>query len=811
MADKIKNFVCLHGHFYQPPRENPWLEVIELQDSALPFGNWNERITAECYAPNAASRILDDKGNIRDIVNNYASMSFNFGPTLLVWLKRFAPHVHEAILEADKTSLENFSGHGAAIAQPYNHMIMPLCNDRDRRTQVIWGIADFESRFNRKPEGMWLPETAVDTATLSVLAEYGIKFTILAPRQAKRIRKINDKNWQNIKDGDIDTQQPYLCVLPSGKSIAVFFYDGPISHDIAFGGLLNNGENFADRLSSAFPGEVDKARLVHAATDGETYGHHHRFGNMALSYCQFLLASKKIVHNTIYAEFLSQYPPVYEVEVHEKSAWSCAHGVGRWSEDCGCKISANGWHQKWRKPLRESLDWLRDYVSPIFDKEMRLLGADPWQARDDYIRIVLDRSAGNIENYFLRNFKHGLSRDNKIKALKLLEMQRHAMFMFTSCGWFFDEISGIETVQIISYSARVIQLAFEITGTDIEEEFLRRLEEAPSNIPEFKNGAEVYRRLVRPSRIGLLNVGVHFAISSVFEKFPETAQIYCYNIRNVVSHDYEIGKHRLLIGRTHIHSLLTWEEIEIDFSVLYFGDYNLHGGVRPHQNEDDFKHMHASLHEYFLRSDIPEVIGLMNTYFGRHNYSLWDLFKNEQGKVLNQIFESTMDVIAGNFREIYEHYYPLMRIRPDLKIPLPKALAMTVEFVLTRDMTTVLENDVLDMDKLERIAQEMRRWTFNRDKENLGYVAGRRIEKIMAQFYANPHDIELARNVTTILRILRGLSLNLDLWKAQNYFFAMIKTIYPAMRVKVKQGNENAGDWVAAFENLGRYLKVAVS
>ncbi len=811
MADKIKNFVCLHGHFYQPPRENPWLEEIEIQDSAHPYRNWNERITAECYAPNSASRILDDKGNIRDIVNNYSKISFNFGPTLLVWLQRFAPHIHDAIIEADKVSLGNFSGHGAAIAQAYNHMILPLCNEHDRRTQIAWGIADFQSRFCRKPEGMWLPETAVDIASLEMMAKMDIKFTILAPRQAKRFRKIADKNWITIKDGAIDPDHPYLCQLPSGKSIAIFFYDGLISHDIAFGGLLSNGENFANRLSSSFPKDGLDSRLVHAATDGETFGHHHRFGNMALSYCLYLFESKKLAQPTIYAEYLSLNPPVYEVEIHERSSWSCAHGVERWRSNCGCKISSGDWQQTWRQPLREALDWLRDMTVPVFEREMLGLCLDPWGVRDQYISVVLDRSELSVEKFFAKHFREGLTKEERIKALKLLESQRHAMFMYTSCGWFFDEISGIETVQILRYAARVIQLVKEIVGIDFEEDFMRRLELAVGNIAEYKNGAQVYKRFVKPSSISLLNVGVHFAISSAFEKFPETAHVYCYIIRTLVSHEYEIGKQRLLIGRVQIRSLITWEEVDVDFAVLYFGDYNLNGGVCLHESEETFKKMHTVLHENFSRSNIPEVIGLMNKYFGQNNYSLWDLFRNEQGKVLNQIFESTMDAIAVNFREIYEHYYPLMRIRPDLKIPLPKALAMTVEFVLTRDMTTILENDFLDLDKLERIAQEIRRWTFTRDKENLGFVASKRIEKLMTQFYANPHDIDLGRTVATVLRILRMLSLNLDLWKTQNLYFAMTRTIYPAMQEKVKNGNKPAEDWVAGFENLGRYLKVAVS
>jgi alpha-amylase/alpha-mannosidase (GH57 family) len=603
---------------------------------------------------------------------------------------------------------------------------------------------------------------------------------------------------------------PIFANCPLVNPLPSFFYDGPISHDIAFGGLLNNGENFANRLTHSFPGDSSGARLVTAATDGETFGHHHRFGNMALSYCLYSIEKTKAAQNTIYGEYLSLYPPEFEVEIHDRSSWSCAHGVERWKSDCGCKVGMNNWQQAWRGPLREALDWLRDTSAGLFEKQMLELCADPWLARNEYIRVVLDRSQISVENFFSSCFRNPLAKEQKIKALKLLELQRHAMFMYTSCGWFFDEISGIETVQILRYAGRVIQLAREVADVELEPEFISRLEHAVGNISEYKNGAEVYKRFVKTSSISLLNVGVHFAISSIFEKFPETTNVYSYSIRTILSHEYAIGKQRLLIGRVQIRSLITWEEVDVDFTVLYFGDYNLNGGVRYHESEEVFKHMHSQLQDRFLHSDIPEVIGLMNKYFGQHNYSLWDLFKNEQGKVLNQIFESTMDVIASNFREIYEHYYPLMRIRPDIKIPLPKALAMTVEFVLTRDMTTVLENDFLDLDKLERLAVEMRRWTFTRDKENLGFVAGRRIEKLMAQFYANPHDIDLGRTIATVLRILRTLSLNLDLWKTQNYYFTMSKTIYPDMKLKSQGENAVAVDWVAGFENLGRYLKVLI-
>nr|HPN89033.1 DUF3536 domain-containing protein [Candidatus Omnitrophota bacterium] len=454
----MNRYICIHSHFYQPPRENPWLEEVELQESAYPYHDWNERITDECYAPNSASRILDNESKIMDIVNNYTRMSFNFGPTLLSWMHRHEPEVYKAILDSDKKSQENFSGHGSALAQAYNHMIMPLSNERDKETQVIWGMKDFEHRFKRKPEGMWLPETAVDIKTLEVLAEHKIKFTILAPHQAHAVRKIGEKVWQDVTGAKVDPKQAYLCKLPSGKSIVLFFYDGPIAQSIAFSDLLNSGEKFAQRLVETLPLDDRHASLAHIATDGETYGHHHRFGDMALAYFFHHIISKNLAKITIYGEYLEKCPPTYEVAIYENTSWSCVHGIERWRSDCGCCSGMNAaWNQKWRAPLRKALDKLRDDAANIYEREMGLFVKFPWELRNHYIEVVLDRSVSNVEKFFNKYIEKRLLREDQIKILRLLEMQRHAMLMYTSCGWFFDDVSGIETTQIIQYAARVIQ------------------------------------------------------------------------------------------------------------------------------------------------------------------------------------------------------------------------------------------------------------------------------------------------------------------------------------------------------------------
>jgi alpha-amylase/alpha-mannosidase (GH57 family) len=509
----MQRYLCVHGHFYQPPRENPWLEVVELQDSAYPYHDWNERITAECYAPNAVSRILGPEGRTERTVNNYAWISFNFGPTLLAWMEKKARRAYQRILEADAASRERFSGHGSALAQPYNHIILPLASRRDKRAQILWGLADFERRFGRRAEGAWLPETAVDLETLDLLAEAGVRFTILEPHQARRTRLKGADDWQDVSGGRIDTTVPYEADLPSGRRIALFFYHGPVSRAVAFEGLLTSGERFADRLLSILPPHPDRDRLAHIATDGETYGHHHRYGEMALSYALHRIESNGWARLTNYGEYLETHPPEHEVEIVENTSWSCAHGVGRWREDCGCHTGGNpGWRQAWRAPLRQALDWLRDELASRYDEAARAYFPDPWAARDGFIDVVLDRSPESVAA-FLHRHTGGpppVGQD-RLRALKLLELQRQAMLMYTSCGWFFSDLAGIETVQVLRYAGRAVHLAEQLFGEPLEPELLRRLEGARSNDPAAGSGRDIYERLVRPSAVDLPPGGLHSA------------------------------------------------------------------------------------------------------------------------------------------------------------------------------------------------------------------------------------------------------------------------------------------------------------
>ncbi|MBN2251131.1 MAG: DUF3536 domain-containing protein [Candidatus Altiarchaeota archaeon] len=479
MMGKGKKFICIHGHFYQPPRENPWTGIVDRQESARPFHDWNERVTAECYKPNAAADLLDGAGKVRRILNNYSMMSFNFGPTLLSWMERERPEVYNAVIQADAESRGRFSGHGSAIAQAYNHVIMPLASPADKRTQVIWGARDFRHRFGREPEGMWLPETGVDIETLDIMAGEGLLFTILAPRQALRVRE-EGGDWKDVQGERIDPAVPYWCHLPSGRKIAIFFYNGEFAHDIAFGDLLRDGANFARKMISGASGTGTGARLSHAAADGETFGHHHRFGEMALAYCLETIDNSPDADLAVYGEFLEKFPPKHEVEIAGNTSWSCSHGVERWRSDCGCTAGGHpDWNQKWRAPLREALDGLRRVLDPLFEKESLEFFPDPWEARNNYIDVLLTGDTPGMSG----------------KARSLLEMQRNAMLMYTSCGWFFDDISRIETVQILRYAARAVELAEDISGLRVEAPFLEALEKVPGNTPELKNAGAVYEKI----------------------------------------------------------------------------------------------------------------------------------------------------------------------------------------------------------------------------------------------------------------------------------------------------------------------------
>jgi alpha-amylase/alpha-mannosidase (GH57 family) len=480
--------LIIHGHFYQPPRENPWTGEIEREIGAAPYYNWNERIHAECYAPNAAA-LVDS-----NVVNNYAHISFNFGPTLLSWMEKRHPDTYRKIIDADKESARERSGHGNAIAQAYGHAILPLCNDRDRVTQVVWGIADFHHRFGREPESMWLPETAVNDATLEALIDHGLRYVILAPSQAARYRALGEDGWNDVDDGSIDGSRAYNYFHRdgSGRSIAIFFYNGPLARAIAFEQALTSSERLVQIVKSAANGKP----MVNIATDGETYGHHFKFGDLCLAHVLTVEAPREGFSVTNYGEFLDRHPAQYEVSIQrgpqdEGTSWSCGHGVGRWIRHCGCHTGGeSGWNQEWRGPLRAALNYLRDRTAEGFAELGSRLFNDPWVARNAYIDVLLKRCPP--ADFLAQHGRQSLSPADEIRAFTLLEMQRNALLMFTSCGWFFYDLSGIETIQVMKYAARVIDLSDQLGLPSPRKRFLAMLAEARSNIAENGTGADIY-------------------------------------------------------------------------------------------------------------------------------------------------------------------------------------------------------------------------------------------------------------------------------------------------------------------------------
>ncbi len=809
----MDRYVCIHGHFYQPPRENPWLEDIEIQDSAYPFHNWNARIAQECYQQNGASRILDADRKIIEIVNNYSRISFNFGPTLLNWLQENADNIYSKILDADRRGQERYGGHGPALAQPYNHMIMPLCNERDKHTQVEWGIRDFEHHFKRAPEGMWLPEAAVDVPTLEVLADQGIKFTVLAPDQAQRVCDTGHKRWHDITEQTLDTTRPYLCHLPSGKTITLLFYHGGISHEVAYGGLLHNGDTMVKRFINAFKGNGSPSPLVHIATDGESFGHHHRHGDMALAYCLHQIETQSLAQVTIYGEYLEKHPPTDEVEIHEPSSWSCSHGVERWKSNCGCVLDSKlAGKQHWRQPLREALDWLRDCFAPLYEQAMGSFHADPWHLRNIYCRIVRNRDRNHVTDFVREHIGRELAHAETVYLLKLLEIQRNSMLMYTSCGWFFDDINRIEPIQIMQYAARAMQLCRDCHDIDLEPDFKSRLESAPSSGRALQNGRQVYESFVEPAKVDLNRVGAHVALSAVFEEHVEGVhKIYCYSTQLEDFRRLEAGAQVLITSSATIESEITWQQHAIDLAVLYLGDHHLFCAVGPKNEGQDFVRLCEQLQRAFRRGDTNETLRLMNSTFGSTNYSLNHLFKDQQRRILNRLLEQTHEEIARSYRQIYDHNYAIMKMVRNLNMPLPVGLAAPTAFVLNQSILHHLNSDPVDWQRLRDIADEVTAFDVKLDQERLSLESGQRIGQWMKQLNLEPENVDLMEKLSQVAEIIGPLVPDADMQRAQNAFFRISKSHFDMMNERAVAQDPLARRWVKLFRELAGHLDLAIS
>jgi len=735
----------------------------------------------------------------------------------LSWLKENAPRTYRMILDGERRSRKTFRGHSSAMAQVYNHIIMPLASHRDRVTQIRWGIADYESNYGISPEGMWLAETAVDNETLELLAQHGIKFTLLAPHQCKRIRLhrhdgVDDPAaWVNTPDASVDTTHPYLVRFASGLSIAVFFYNGPASRAIAFEGLLNSGDNFVGHLKSSFR-DTSAPQLVHVATDGESYGHHHKHGEMALAYTLRTLEDDKTVKLINYSSFLAQFAPEYECEIVEDTSWSCSHGVERWRSNCGCNGGKPGFNQEWRAPLRKALDELRDAIAPLTELEAASLFKDVWAARDGYISVVLDRSEESISRFLLKHASHKLTDEERIRALELMEMQRHSQLMYTSCGWFFDDISGIETVQVIAYAARVLQLArylFAEKAEALEPAFLARLAEARSNVPTAGDGAQIYHKCVETMKLHLEQVAAHYAISSVFSSYSEETDLFCFHVRRISYDIATSGRGRLAMGRCHITSTITGHNQAFSFAVLHFGDQNITAAAKPYTDADaaGFEDFTAQAAAEVQRGNFPGVIRFLDRYYGRVDYSLTSLFTDEQRRIVRLILNSTLWDIENSLTTIYQDHASLLHYLSQAGLPKPPALSLAAGFAINAGLRRALETDPIDQAQLRSFLSLAKADQVQLDSTTLSYIADQRMKRTMIELQMSSGSLEILERATSLARILLELPFEPNLWQAQNIWYEILRATPYAL---ISLTTEDRPRWDKVFNELGTCLSIDI-
>jgi hypothetical protein len=594
----------------------------------------------------------------------------------------------------------------------------------------------------------------------------------------------------------------------SGAEIAVFFYNGPASRAIAFEGLLNSGENFAGRLKSGFR-EGAKAQLMHVATDGESYGHHHKHGEMALAYALLLLEKDRTVKLTNYGKFLEQFPPEHECEIEENTSWSCVHGVERWRSNCGCN-GGRPFSQLWRAPLRQALDELRDALVPLTEQEGNRFFKDVWAARDGYIEVVLNRAPERTARFFEAHANHALNEADRVRALELMEMQRHTQLMYTSCGWFFDDVAGIETVQIIAYAARVLQLAKEIFGeraATLEPAFLERLEEAKSNETKYGNGAEIYKSSVATMELGLEQVAAHYAISSMFSSFAEETDLFCYRVRRISYEVHTSGRGRLAMGRAHIASAITGQQQSFSFAVLHFGDQNITAAVKPYNDADaaKFEDFAAKATEQVQRALFPEVIRLLDKEYGRIDYSLTSLFSDEQRRIVGLILNSTLWDIESSLTTIYEDHASLLHYLSQAGLPKPPALLLAAGFAINAGLRRALESDPIDTAQMRSFLTLAKADQVPLETATLSYIADQRMKRAMVELQMSAGSLEMLDRALTLALNLSELPFELNLWQAQNIWYEILSTSNSAL---TSLGKDERQRWDEHFGGLGTCLKI---
>lgn len=778
-----KKYVIIHGHFYQPPREDPWTGRIDRQDSAFPWHDWNERINEECYAANSDARLLDSYGQIKRIVNNYTRLSFNFGPTLLRWIEEFDPETYQRILDADAESAALNNGHGNAIAQVYNHIIMPLANLRDKRTQVRWGMADFRRRFKREAESIWLAETAVNLDTVDVLIEEGIRYLILSPTQAEAV--FTDGQWQDVSNNSIDTSRAYYIRGRQGK-LAVFFYDMDISKAVGFEHLLRSEENFRNRLLAAANNQPDSPRMVNIATDGESYGHHEPFANMCLSALAEDVEENRPFELTNYGAFLEKFPAEQEVRLKAGNnnlgtAWSCAHGVGRWMEDCGCSDGGQaGWNQRWRRPLRMAFDLLRDELAAVCEAESAGLLRDFWEARDGYIDVVLNDTPEQFSAFLNKHRVKELTREEESKLRRLLEAQKFSMFSYTSCGWFFAEISGLEGVQCLRYASRAFELAQPWLPQDCEERFKEILEEAASNIPRFQNGRWVYENFVQKYRLDHRRVVNQFVFERVLTGQEPAGDMYFYRLQfDTFQTDEEHPGGAVYSGTVTLQDQVSLEEGRYLFYLIRPSHLDMYCYIKPFTDERICNY----LDEIIAEQDGRQLDRTLQEWFPER-YTMQDLKFDCREQLVRELFKSVFLGLHARREEHTAEYLELLEYYAGMGIPVPELERSSLEAAINTELLYLLEQleqdqQLVDFARIARLLQTAEKTRLEINRSMVEELFAGTIRQRMERFFSHEVSGEAGsaefEKLIELVGFANGSGLNYRRKELENRLYLMLE------------------------------------
>ncbi len=847
----MDRYVCIHGHFYQPVRANPWLGAIEMQGEAYPWHDWNEKINAECYRVNGGAHLLDRENRLIKILNNYTRISFNFGPTLLSWIKEHDIKTYTSIVNADKASRSIFSGHGSAIAQIYNHIIMPLASRQDKIIEVAWAVSDFEANFGRKPEGIWLSETAVDTETLEICADFGILYTILSPNQAGEIRKItkNPENtaWTDVSGGSINTRMPYICNLPGGKSINIFFYDDSLSNKVSFGSLLKDGESFAKNIVGLPLRVQELPEIITISSDGETYGHHHQFGEMALSYCIDYIESNKLADITVFGEYLQKYHPIYEVRIIENSSWSCRHGICRWKEDCNCSTGSvyhPGWNQKWRAPLREAIDWLAGINSLVYiDEAQKYLKpgiSNPYEAVEAYVCIMDNPTGKAAEKFFSIFLKNPLEKTVRIIFLKLLEAYRQSLFMQSSDGWFFDDISRIEPIQLMRHACRAMEILNEITGRDFEPDFLEILKKAKSNLPEYGDGESIYLLYAKKASCDFIKISARLALEILVadkKEIPDMYNIYSFEASGITYERMRAHNCTIITGSAAVMSKITLESKNVVFAAYRYKNKNVLSSANTaafaktatHDDASEIPTVVTQLRKLLVSAneqnddvftdyvnisgDKSAIKNFLAKRFAGNLFTISDFMKDDQIDIVEKMMAGCNNSIYPQMATILNEYEGTLNDFKEKKMLyyfldgiFPNIYEFFGEYMLYNIIKKpgLSQKDIFEMNWISEKIGIVNLINL----ESLGVISTEKLDETIGSISMEPENVELLKNLADFFDIITKLKIHLNIWKSQNVIIEIKENIYLLKTIEAKTINKSK-EWLSYFEKVLDYLKIS--